>query len=146
MSSTAALDVFQFGVGYAENSDLPFGSFTSFDGQTVGSSTVLIKYTRNGDADLNGTVDDADVGTFITYYTDQHAAWGYADWDYDGTLDDDESGVLATFYDPGATPMTEEGGGVRIMGMVYDTFITWFASQTSQQAADAFAAAWASRP
>src|SRR5206468_1173916 len=38
-------------IGYAENSALPLGSYTSFKGQTVGSSSILIKFTRGADAD-----------------------------------------------------------------------------------------------
>src|SRR5438093_10316121 len=38
-------------IGYGENSALPLGSYTTFAGQTVGSHTILIKYTRGADAD-----------------------------------------------------------------------------------------------
>src|SRR5436189_6475441 len=48
-------------VGYAENSALPLGSYTSFKGQTVGSSSILIKFTRGADADLDGIVGNSDV-------------------------------------------------------------------------------------
>src|SRR5207244_11045950 len=41
-------------IGYGENSALPLGSYTSFAGQTVGSSSILIKFTRGADADLDG--------------------------------------------------------------------------------------------
>src|SRR5207302_3054953 len=37
-------------VGYAENSALPLGSYTTFAGQTVGSASILVKFTRGADA------------------------------------------------------------------------------------------------
>src|SRR5207248_1423208 len=48
-------------VGYAENSALPLGSYTTFAGQTVGSSSILVKFTRGADADLDGIVGNSDV-------------------------------------------------------------------------------------
>ncbi len=109
ISSTAASNVFAFGVGYAEVSDMPFSGYTSFGGQTVGTSSIIIKYTRNGDTDLNGTVDDTDVGAIVTYYKKTQAAtaqWAYGDMDYDGQVDDDDVTAMATFYNPNATPVS----------------------------------------
>ena len=48
-------------VGYAENSALPLMSYTNFRGQPVDSTAVLIAYTRTGDANLDGVVNDDDV-------------------------------------------------------------------------------------
>ncbi len=109
VSTTASANVFQFGIGYAENSDMPFGSYTSFAGQSVGSSSILIKYTKNGDTDLNGVVDDTDVGAIVTYYHKTQpftAQWAYGDCDYDGQVDDDDVAVMATLYNPTATPVS----------------------------------------
>jgi hypothetical protein len=88
---------------------MPFSGYTSFGGQTVGSSSIIVKYTRNGDTDLNGVVDDTDVGAIVTYYHDPNPAtgqWAYGDMDYDGQVDDDDVTVMATFYNPSATPVS----------------------------------------
>ncbi len=108
-SSSAAANVFQFGVGYGAVSDMPFSGYTAFAGQTVDANSILIKYTRNGDTDLNGTVDDTDVGAIVTYYKKTQAAtaqWAYGDMDYDGQVDDDDVTAMATFYNPNATPIS----------------------------------------
>lgn len=109
ISSTAQADVAQFGVGYAENSDLPLGAYTSFGGQTVGSSSVLVKYTRNGDTDLDGVVGDSDVSVIGVFYNPTSTAfgqWYYGDMDYSGSVDDADVTILGVFYNPGATPVS----------------------------------------
>src|SRR5437868_4010129 len=89
---------------------MPFSGYTSFGGQTVGSQSVLIRYTRNGDTDLNGLVDDTDVAAIITYYKDgisAHGQWAYGDMDYDNQVDDDDVVALATFYNQTVPPLAQ---------------------------------------
>src|SRR4029078_1590704 len=64
-SSTAQNDVVtspnSASVGYAVNSDLPLGAYTNFRGQPVDPSSVLIRYTRTADANLDGKGNAKDV-------------------------------------------------------------------------------------
>jgi autotransporter-associated beta strand protein len=45
-------------VAYAVNGDLPLGPYATFRGEGVDDSSVLVRYTRTGDANLDGVVND----------------------------------------------------------------------------------------
>ena len=61
-SSQAAADpVNSSSVGYAVNGYAALGPLPSFGGQAVDTSTVLMRYTRTGDANLDGVVNNDDV-------------------------------------------------------------------------------------
>ncbi len=72
-----------FAVGYGEASDL---GITNFLGVVVDPTTVLIRYTRNGDATLDGTVAFADLLILAQNYNATSAVWSRGDFDYDGTV------------------------------------------------------------
>lgn len=88
-------------IGYAENGDLPLGSFSSFCGQSVDATAVLIKYTRSADANLDGKVDSLDV-TLVgaDYGASGTGQWYLGDFDYDGMCDTDDVTVIGTTYNP----------------------------------------------
>jgi hypothetical protein len=94
-------------LGYAENSTLPLGAYTTFHGATVDSSSVLIAYTRTGDANLDGVVNDDDVTIVGATYAPgvPQASWALGDFDYNGFVDDDDVTLLGAFYDPAAAPL-----------------------------------------
>ena len=50
-------------LGYADNAIL---GKSTFAGQSVGSSSVLVKYTQIADADLDGDADGIDIGVWAT--------------------------------------------------------------------------------
>ena len=60
-SSAAKNDPNAFSVAYADNATLPLGSYATFRGQPVDNSTVLVRFTRTGDANLDGVVNNDDV-------------------------------------------------------------------------------------
>jgi alpha-D-ribose 1-methylphosphonate 5-triphosphate synthase subunit PhnH len=78
-------------LGVAEAADVLFlsGNDTAlWDGQTVDATTVIVKYTYVGDADLNGYVDAADYGV-IDNFIQFPGASGYfnGDFNFDGVID-----------------------------------------------------------
>jgi hypothetical protein len=95
-------------IGYAENALLPLGAYATFRGQPVDATSVLIAYTRSGDANLDGIVDDNDVtivgATYAPGVAQPH--WGLGDFDYNSFVDDDDVTLLGALYEPGAMPMT----------------------------------------
>jgi hypothetical protein len=93
-------------VGYAENSALPLGSYTTFRGPTVDATSVLIAYTRTGDANLDGLVNDDDVTIVGASYVPatQQPHWALGDFEYNGRVDDDDVTLLGAFYQPAASP------------------------------------------
>ncbi len=105
-SSSAAADPSNLAVGYANNADLPLGSYANFRGETVDDSTILLRTTRIADANLDGVVNDDDV-TIVgaTYGMTTGAEWALGDFDYDGDVDDNDVTLLGALYDPNAPPI-----------------------------------------
>jgi hypothetical protein len=94
-------------VGYAENSALPLGPYTNFRGQAVDNTAILMAFTRTGDANLDGVVNDDDVTVVGASYAPGVANphWALGDFDYNGFVDDDDVTLLGAFYDPSAPPL-----------------------------------------
>ena len=94
-------------VGYAENASLPLGPFANFRGQPVDDTSVLMAYTRTGDANLDGIVDDSDVTIVSATYAPgvPQPHWALGDFDYNGFVDDADVTLLGAFYDPSAPPL-----------------------------------------
>jgi hypothetical protein len=94
-------------VGYAENATLPLGPYSTFRGQAVDATTVLIAYTRTADANLDGLVNDDDVTVLGAAYAPGAAngVWALGDFEYNGFVDDDDVTLLGAFYNPAAAPL-----------------------------------------
>ena len=86
------------GVGIGKAADLLFlspGATGVWDGHTVDASTVIVKYTYAGDANLDGLVDAADYGMIDNYYQFPGTS-GYAngDFNFDGVIDAGDYGYI----------------------------------------------------
>ncbi|MEX2140550.1 MAG: PA14 domain-containing protein [Pirellulales bacterium] len=105
-SSAAAADPTSLSIGFANNADLPLGAYTTFRGEAVDDTTVLIRTTRIGDANLDGVVGDDDV-TIVgaTFGMTSGAVWALGDFTYDGAVNDDDVTLLGALYDPSAAPV-----------------------------------------
>jgi hypothetical protein len=112
-SAAAAADPESRSVGYAENSTLPLGPFTTFRGMAVDGTSVLMAYTRTGDANLDGLVNDDDVTIVGASYAPGvlQSSWALGDFDFNSFVDDDDVTLLGAFYDPSATPITASAAG-----------------------------------
>jgi hypothetical protein len=99
-------------LGYAENATLPLGAYANFHGQAVDNTSVLIAFTRTGDANLDGVVNDDDVTILSASYAPgvAGASWATGDFDYNGFVDDDDVTLLGAFYDPSAPPLAVPSG------------------------------------
>jgi hypothetical protein len=107
VSSTAAalnqLAPGAYSIGFAENGLLPLGPYSEFRGVLVDNSAVLIAFTRTGDANLDGTVDNNDVTIVGQTYApdmakDEWMTWALGDFDYSGFVDNDDVTLLGVFY------------------------------------------------
>jgi hypothetical protein len=94
-------------VGYAENAAMPLGSLTMFRGHPVDDTSILMAFTRTGDANLDGVVNDDDVTIVGAMYAPgaPQPFWALGDFDYNGFVDDDDVTLLGAFYDPAAAPL-----------------------------------------
>jgi hypothetical protein len=116
-SSAAAqanlLDPESRSVGFAENAALPLGPYTTFRGQSIDDTALIIAYTRTGDANLDGLVNDDDVTIVgVTYApTETRSHWALGDFDFNGFVDDDDVTLLGVFFDSaGGLPMSPATG------------------------------------
>ena len=65
---TSAVSPANTRLGYADNAALRHAR-SSFGGVSVDATSVLIKFTYSGDADLDGDADGVDIGTWATNFT-----------------------------------------------------------------------------
>ena len=87
---------------------LPLGAYSTFRGLAVDASSVLIAYTRTGDANLDGVVDNDDVTVVGANYAPgvakpAESAWALGDFDYNGFVDNDDVTLLGVFYQGNTT-------------------------------------------
>ncbi|HYO11208.1 MAG TPA: PEP-CTERM sorting domain-containing protein [Tepidisphaeraceae bacterium] len=109
-------------VAIAEASDvlgLSGAQTAAWSGQTVDASSVLLKYTWAGDADLNGKINGDDYFRIDSNINAPGASgWSSGDFDYNGRIDGDDYFLIdSNMAAPGATlsqPMTDSlpAGGV----------------------------------
>jgi uncharacterized protein YjbI with pentapeptide repeats len=86
-------------LGYADNA---ITGLAVFSGQSVDPSSMLIKFTYAGDANLDGQVDIADLGSLATNWQ-QSAVWTGGDFNYDGMVNVADLGLLATNWQAGVS-------------------------------------------
>jgi T5SS/PEP-CTERM-associated repeat protein len=96
------------GLGYGDNALL---NKPTFAGQVVDSSSLLIKFTYFGDADLNGQVDVADLGALASNWQTS-APWTSGDFDYSGFVDVADLGLLASNWQAGVGSPLGPGGAL----------------------------------
>ena len=79
---------------------MPLGPYTNFRGQPVDATSILLAYTRTGDANLDGLVNDEDVTIVSATYAPgvPQPHWALGDFDYNGFVDDDDVTLLGAFY------------------------------------------------
>jgi SdrD B-like domain len=90
-SRTTALGILLNKTGNA-----PF--YTSFDGVTVGTSDVLIKYTYYGDANLSGVVDATDYLMTDAGFAAKTGSWVNGDYSYDGLINGTDYTLMDNAY------------------------------------------------
>jgi hypothetical protein len=84
-------------LGYADNAITGLGVFS---GQSVDPTSILVKFTYAGDANLDGQVDIADLGSLATNWQ-QGGVWTDGDFNYDGLVNVADLGMLATNWQAG---------------------------------------------
>jgi hypothetical protein len=77
-------------LGYAEASDvlgITGGQTATFSGVNVDATSVLVMYTRPGDADFDGLVDFDDFVRLRDNFGKAPGVWGEGDFNHDGLVD-----------------------------------------------------------
>jgi fibronectin-binding autotransporter adhesin len=106
-----ALGIIQNDNGYGNGTQL----YTSFEGQSVNDSDVLVKYTYYGDTDLNGKVDGSDYSRIDNAYLNnqnssnaQLTGWFNGDFNYDGVIDGSDYTLIDNAYNSQGTQISAE--------------------------------------
>jgi hypothetical protein len=97
-ANNVALHFDLYNLGAINNGDLDLtgigNSYHFFIGEPVDPSTVLVKYTYTGDADLSGVVDGDDytywLNGFLNLTDPRVQGWLRGDFNYDGVVDGDD--------------------------------------------------------
>jgi autotransporter-associated beta strand protein len=77
---------------------------TSFDGVTVPSTDILVKYTYYGDTNLDGAVDGSDYTNIDNGFHNHLTGWQNGDFNYDGVVDGSDYTLIDNAYNmQGAT-------------------------------------------
>lgn len=84
-------------IGFAEASAVLGPAGGAFLGEMVDGSTVLVRYTLLGDADLSGVVNVDDFGRLAANFN-QVATWSSGDFNYNGVANIDDFGLLASHF------------------------------------------------
>jgi hypothetical protein len=103
-SSTAAGNSTLYAVGYADASAI--GSPATFMGQSIDNTSVLVRLTYNGDANLDGKVNALDFNALATNFgkTPGSDVWTQGDFNYDGNVNTQDFMALVGNFN--ATPLS----------------------------------------
>ncbi len=83
ISSVAPTTAGATGLGYATGAELIADGESTFDGLSLASNAVLVKYTLAGDTTLSGTVSGADYNTVLSNF-DGSGDWSQGNFHYGG--------------------------------------------------------------
>jgi hypothetical protein len=98
----------QHRIGYAEAAELYPSLPTTFAGEPLDATTILIRFTLAGDANLDGTVDAVDLGNLALHWNSVATHWFDGDFTYDGRIDVADLKLLAiNFTSPADGPSLE---------------------------------------
>ncbi|MBC7782843.1 MAG: autotransporter-associated beta strand repeat-containing protein [Burkholderiales bacterium] len=100
------------------------GQVTSLSGFTVANPTtsVLVKYTWRGDANLDGIVNGSDYALADTGFSGGGTGWFYGDVNYDGVINGSDYALIDTGFSSQTGPLPEPAMlsllGLGAMGML----------------------------
>ena len=63
-----------------------------------GRNLLTVAYTLYGDADLDGTVNGADLNTVLSNYNKTGMYWSQGDFNYDGTVNGADLNMVLSNY------------------------------------------------
>src|SRR5205814_9615828 len=83
-------------LGFGDNAVLGYGP--TYSGQPVNASSIIIRYTYSGDANLDGSVDTVDFNLLAQSFSQSGKVWSNGDFNYDGAVDTVDFTLLASNF------------------------------------------------
>src|SRR5207237_4744922 len=80
--------------------------YPSFDGQSVGTNDILVKYTYTGDADLDGDVDADDYAQIDAGFASHLSGYRNGDFNYSGAINSDDFFLIDDAFSDQAAPLS----------------------------------------
>jgi hypothetical protein len=80
---------------------------STFDGQTVTNTAVLVKYTYAGDANLDGVVNGSDYTLIDNGYNAGLTGWRNGDFNYSGSINGNDYLLIDNAYNMQGSPLAE---------------------------------------
>lgn len=108
INSSKAAATPKTGLGYSEAAAL---GITSFGGVPVDGTAVLVRYTLQGDANLDRAVNINDFSLLAANFNTP-GAWNKGDFNYDGTVNISDFALLAGNFNLGITSDLPRGSAV----------------------------------
>ncbi len=111
-SSSAASTGNLHALGIAEAADVLgiSGAQTgTFDGQSVDATTVIVKYTYAGDANLDGAINGDDYFQIDSAFPQGQSGWINGDFNYDGVINGDDYFIIDSNFPQQGAAMTGSG-------------------------------------
>jgi hypothetical protein len=82
-------------IGYAEATDL---GLSKFMGYPIDNTSVLLRYTITGDADLDAAVGVNDLGLLASNWQQSPRRWSHGNFDYNSVVNVNDLGILASHW------------------------------------------------
>jgi|GEM_PF-2210060 len=100
----------KFSLGIAEQGDTNFGTSFPDDpnvagGATIDGTSILIRYTLTGDANLSGNVTLDDFTLLAAFFGQPNQRWATGDFNYDGLVNLDDFTALASNFGQSAVDL-----------------------------------------
>jgi hypothetical protein len=113
MSTLAQSSSVKTAIGFAEASAL-FSTFpATYAGQTIDSTTILLRYTVPGDATMDGKTDILDFNQLASNFGKAGMTWRQGDFNYDGAVNISDFNLLAGSFGK-SVPSTQPPGAILI--------------------------------
>jgi hypothetical protein len=116
-SSLAASSGLLDGVGYGLGAQVAPTSIGSF---AIAPADTLLRYTLDGNANLDDNIDVADLGILASNWQQSPRSYSLGDFDYSGTVEVNDLGMLASNWQVGLPPAAPSCSRVRIPIPVID--------------------------
>lgn len=85
---------------------VPAGQLAVWNGQLVDATTVLVRYTYGGDANLDGALNGDDYFAIDAGFASQAKGFAAGDFNYDGKIDTDDYFILDSNYNKSGVPLS----------------------------------------